>query len=193
MADPDMEEAIDEVEHIIKYQFEHRPLLSEAILSSRDPFPRGTNDPSLAVAGQMALEAISWQLFWATNSAKDVTPSDLDRALQFRLELDGDANLVRVVNRTHLYRYIATEIGVVSSRMRAILGAVWRDSDRNLEQVKDVMKALGMAPDEGVEGLALRLKNPLSLSERFDLMMAGGGPFVEPVKEVLRLPLSNRR
>lgn len=165
MADPNMETAVEDVQRILSYRFRQRAHLYEALQSSRTPLPQATHEPSLALAGQMALEAISWHLFWATNEVKYTTLAHLERAVKYRQELDGDANLLKVANDSGLYPYLATGIEVVCTRMRAILGAVWMDSERNLAEVKHVMRVLGMTPEEGVEGLALSLKNPLIVSE----------------------------
>lgn len=142
-----------EIELIIKYKFKTRSLLFDALQSSSTPPPGDENQPSLALGGQRALEAIGWQIFWAGKDAKDVTLSDLDRGVIVRRELDEDANLLRVVNQSGLNTFIGTkEIDVVSSRFRAILGAVWLDSEKHLEQVKDVMRILKLLPEQEVEG-----------------------------------------
>lgn len=143
-----------EVERIINYRFKVRQLLFEALQSSRNPPPRGEGEPSLALGGQRALEAIRWQLFWAGNYMKDVTLSDTDCVLEVHDELDGDANLVRIANQFRLDVYIGTrEVAAVSSKIRAIFGAVWMDSENNLEQVKDVMRVLNLLPDHPVLGV----------------------------------------
>ena len=85
---------------------------------------------------------------------KDVTLSDTDCVLEVHDELDGDANLVRIANQFRLDVYIGTrEVAAVSSKIRAIFGAVWMDSENNLEQVKDVMRVLNLLPDHPVLGV----------------------------------------
>lgn len=51
---------------------------------------------------------------------------------------------VNVANKSGLYPYLARENGRVGSRLNAIIGAVWLDAERGLEQVKDVLKELKM-------------------------------------------------
>lgn len=138
MANPKMMNAIEEVERIINYHFKIRALLSEALQPSSAPHPQGENQAFLALAGQRALEATSWRKFCTINNAKDVTLADLDGAIAVHQELHGDANLLRVAHQSRLHMYIATGLDVVSSRVRAILGAVWLDSQKHLEQVTKV-------------------------------------------------------
>ncbi len=186
MADPNIETAIEGVQRILTYRFSQRAHLYETLQSSRTPFPKATHEPSLALADHLALEAISWQLFWAFNNTKKTTLAHFDRAVEYRQELDSDANLLRVANSSGLYPYLATGIGVVCTRIWAILGAVWMDSERNLAEVKHVMRVLGMTPEEGVEGLALSLKIPLFASK---VVQMKSSPAAGPVKGFLSLAI----
>lgn len=132
---------------IINYKFNVRQLLFEALQSSSNLPPRSEAEPSLALGGQRALEAISWQLFWVEHDAKDVTLSDVGCFAVLRKQRDGDANQFR------LHMYIgAAEAATISSRVRAILGAVWLDSERDLEQVKDLMRVLNFCRNKGSWG-----------------------------------------
>ena len=126
----------DKVEHLLHYKFKNRILLIDAV--QIDGFGRG--DASLADIGHIALQHFDWTTFYARNAEKDVTWG-LMGAFSETLQLkDYAADVEEIAILRHLWPYVEE---CCLLKMKGILGAVWMDSERNLEEVRDLLDRLG--------------------------------------------------
>lgn len=157
MYEPNMQTTLDQVQLFINYKFKNRDLLIASLWElDSNPYstinrpgpwmPLAPNTPkpeSLASIGRLAVNAISWQLFWIrTSLAGKVDRHRFADFIQVHGAWSTDANLNRVANESGLYPYLVTRKGRVGPRLNAIFGAVWLDAERGLEQVKDAMREL---------------------------------------------------
>lgn len=164
MPKPPMETTLDDIQRIINYKFQDINLLFAALwefdidasitLSTTgpwEPLAQGTLRPDyLARIGQLAVNALSWQLFWVHRPfAEQVDRHEVVDFYKVHRAWGKDANLITVVNESGLSTYLARRNGFVGPRLSAIFGAVWLDAKRGLEQVKDVLRELKLMDENG--------------------------------------------
>ena len=102
--------------------------------------------------GHYALDAIGWEHFWATHrTAEQVSweydVAGFDQSRKFWNEDDKD--WIRLMIPYGLYSHLSWKEGRVDMRLKALFGAVWVDAERNLEQVKDVLRVLRLFDENG--------------------------------------------
>ena len=156
MADTSTEVFMQQIEHIIGYSFKDRTLLSKAMRSigaiphsQLSKYPPSNPDSCvlskapLDLVGQTALQAVGWQLFWDSKNLKNVTWKSVTAFIERLRMMIEEVTMIEVAKKYGLYLSFRGE-GRVAPRVRAIFGAVWLDSEKNLEQVKHVFLKLGV-------------------------------------------------
>ncbi|KAM0794753.1 ribonuclease III domain-containing protein [Usnea florida] len=141
------EATIEAVESIIQYKFNHSALLWEALQCPGSPDAKHPNgNKRLAIIGDtVLLLGLAEDWFKGNETIGDFNT--------IRQSISTNANLQRIGLELGLERFIGTHPSSLPTTMRAmsdsveaILGAIYLDS--GMEQVKDVMDALGLVPRE---------------------------------------------
>ena len=160
MPGPPIDTRLDDIEHRISYYFNNRDLLLSSLHELNNPPPRDTPDAqSLVRIGQVAVDAIGWQSFWADQgSVENVGRDSVADFIQLLEAWKTDFNMLRVATKSGVYPCLARTNDPVGPVVKAIFGAVWLDAERGLEELKDVLRLLRII--DGNDRLALSIILP---------------------------------
>ena len=147
--------ALCEVERIIGYRFNHHNLLTCSLWQlSTDVLDPESNIPRpevLAGMGQIALDAYGWQLIWFKQYLMGrFDLESLSSIVVGRNAWDQHANLEMVAKESGLLPYLERREGWISTRVQAVIGAVFLDAELAVEQVKRVLRALEIIDENGL-------------------------------------------
>ena len=155
-----MDISLREVERIIGYQFNSHGLLTcslwELSTDVVDPPPNLPRPDFLVRMGQIALDAIGWELVWTRAfllggfQDEEFYRYTLSNYVLARGAWDVDTNLKEVASVSGLLPYLERRKGYIGPRVQAIIGAVFYDTGGKLVQVKNVLRALRIIDDEGL-------------------------------------------
>ena len=152
--------ALHELERIIKYQFNDYSLLFCTLWAldtdHLEPQPEIPRPQLLVRMGRLALDVVGWGQFCTKalgkgqHRAETFSHDNLAKFIELRGDWDEEANLERVAEESGLLPYLERGEGFIGPRLQAIIGAVLIDAEGRLDQVKNVLRVLGIVDENGL-------------------------------------------